>query len=163
MKKINKTIKIDEKQYEKIKKIAEDFKESMSKILKLTLFGYLDEYLSSKNKAKDTLDIIKSKKKIMTYLTEKEIKFLEKNDNKKNISLFTRNILNIALEDKELEEKIKFFINLDKEINFDFSSINIMKKLYPTYKKTNLTPLQIFEKLILNLPEEKLIEIIKNN
>ena len=162
--KIKVTVKIDKEQYDKLKKLIDKLNEdvAIAKIIKLITFAYIDQI----SNIKPVNITSKEDKNIMIYLTEKEKKLLEKfakkHFKKNSISLLIRSLLDIILKDKELEEKTKFLLILDKEMNFDYSYTDIIEKLYDTYKRTQLTPLQVFKKLF-TMEEEEIIEKIEKD
>jgi len=165
-------IRISEEMHNEVKEKAKKYNTTISNMIRILTFissSYFDDFLKQEIAKKDFIeDKNILKKKVSIFLKENEyelIKRIAKNDNKANVSNIIRSFIFNA--DKrftqfEVDEKIKFMLELDK-INFDFSNYQLLNKLFKIYKKTNLSVIEILDKLLNYFDENKVIEILKND
>lgn len=172
-------IRVDDKLYELIKKKAKEYKTTISNMARIIIFlgspyMKIEKPIINFKQKDDNENINKTmKKKILILLTKKEYEIIDKLAKITNLKISTiirtyLKLINQYAIQKQVDLKIKMLIELDK-MNFDFSNLEFINKLFKVYKTinlpiqktTNLSVQEIFEKLILNIPEEKISEIIK--
>jgi len=148
-------IRVDDELHKKLKELANKHNTSISNIARILIFSSLVFMIIIKNsKSKEEITKKRLKKNILIYLKEKEYNYLQKIAKKRNekISITIRSILELIIHhsnDKIIEKKIKYILELDK-INFNLTKLEVTKKLYEIYEKTNLTACEVLEKILEN-------------
>ena len=163
-------IRINDNIYSYIKDLAKKYDTTISNMTRILIFAnynYFDSFLNNKkNNFVNEEETTIYKKRISIFLKKNEFDFLKKLSKalEQKISTVIRSLILITkkINKVEFDTTIKFLMQLDN-LNFDLSNIKLLKKLFKIYSETNLSISEIFERLIENIEEDKIIEIIKKD
>ncbi len=169
LKEFNLMIRFNDDTYSYIRDFAKKYDTTISNMTRILIFAnyaYFDLFLSNKKNNSIDEEETTYKKRISIFLKKNEYDILKKISEvrKQKISTIIRSLVLMTKRYYifELDEVIKFLMQLDN-LNFDLSNTKLLKKLFKIYSDTNLSISKIFERLIENINEDKIIEIINKD